>query len=134
MPDIAPVDMFQDVLDFHKKLVPSQVRPLPSWPSYDVMLLRGKLIQEEYQELLLAISEPDFAKIVASSLDLVYVLLGLLVAMGVDARPVWQAIQTANMAKEGGPMREDGKVLKPEGWTHPSVAHIIADQTNRLDG
>lgn len=136
MPDIEPkkTDMFQDVLDFHKKLVPDQVRPLPSWPSYDIMLLRGKLIQEEFQELTQAISQPDFAKIVDSSLDLVYVLLGLLVAMGVDARPIWQAIQEANMAKAGGPIRVDGKVLKPEGWTHPNVAHIIAEQSNRLDG
>jgi predicted HAD superfamily Cof-like phosphohydrolase len=134
MPDIQPKDMFQDVLDFHKKFVPDQIRALPSWPSYDIMLLRGRLIQEEYGELVEAMAVPDFAKIVDSTLDLVYVLLGALVAMGVDARPIWDAIQTANMAKEGGPTRPDGKVLKPEGWEPPPIVKILAAQTTRLDG
>jgi hypothetical protein len=29
------------------------------------------------------------------------------------------------MAKEGGPVREDGKVLKPEGWLPPDLHSVF---------
>ena len=128
MTDKQAPDMFQDVLEFHKKFVPNQIAKLPMWPSYDVMLLRGKLIKEEIEELISAFDDADFEGIVDGTLDLVYVLIGTLIAMGVDARPVWDEIQKANMAKEGGPMRADGKVLKPEGWTPPDIVGVLSRQ------
>lgn len=129
MPDEQAPDMYQDVLEFHKKFVPNQMAPLPMWPRFDVMRLRGKLIQEEMKELVEAFDDADFEGIVDGSLDLIYVVLGTLVAMGVDARPVWNEIQKANMAKEGGPMRPDGKVLKPEGWMPPDIVGVLSRQT-----
>lgn len=128
MPDVQTPDMFQDVLEFHKKFVPNQIAKLPMWPSYDIMLLRGKLIREEIEELIKAFDNADFEGIVDGSLDLVYVLLGTLVAMGVDARPAWQEIQRANMAKEGGGLRGDGKVMKPEGWVPPDIVGVLSRQ------
>lgn len=128
MPDVQTPDMFQDVYEFHKKFVPNQIARLPVWPSYDIMLLRGKLIREEIEELIKAFDNADFEGIVDGSLDLVYVLLGTLIAMGVDARPVWNEIQKANMAKEGGGLRGDGKVMKPEGWTPPDIVGVLSRQ------
>ncbi len=128
MPDVQTPDMFQDVLEFHKKFVPNQIAKLPMWPSYDIMLLRGKLIREEIEELIKAFDNADFEGIVDGSLDLVYVLLGTLIAMGVDARPVWREIQRTNMAKEGGGLRGDGKVMKPEGWVPPDIVGVLSHQ------
>jgi predicted HAD superfamily Cof-like phosphohydrolase len=133
MPDITPGrDPFQDVLDFMKDKAPMRIRALPSWPAYDVMIRHGAMVQEEYNELVAAMGQCDFAGIVDGALDLVYVLYQLLIGMGVDARPIWQAIQEANMSKL---VSEDGsKVMKPEGFVPPDVSGIIAAQTNRLNG
>lgn len=46
----------------------------------------------------------------------------------IDLPDVWEAVQAANMAKEGGGTREDGKILKPPGWQAPDIAGILADQ------
>ena len=31
------------------------------------------------------------------------------------------------MAKVGGPIREDGKRLKPEGWEPPNITKVLLD-------
>ena len=127
-------DMFQDVLDFHQKLVPQQVRGLPSWPSYDIMLLRGRLVQEEFSELVDGIQNADFIGIADNIADCIYVLIGMSIAMGIDLREVWKVVHAANMAKEGGPSRPDGKVMKPEGWKEPDVVGVITNQKNFITG
>jgi predicted HAD superfamily Cof-like phosphohydrolase len=40
---------------------------------------------------------------------------------------VWKEVHRSNMAKlEGGVRkREDGKILKPEGWTPPDVEGVM---------
>jgi predicted HAD superfamily Cof-like phosphohydrolase len=38
------------------------------------------------------------------------------------------------MAKAGGPKRADGKQLKPEGWTPPDLAPILAEQERERRG
>jgi hypothetical protein len=60
--------------------------------------------------------------------DAIYVLIGAAITYGIDIRPVWQAVHAANMAKEGGATREDGKVQKPPGWQPPDIAGILAAQ------
>ena len=57
--------------------------------------------------------------------DSIYVLIGMGGEMGLDLSEVWRRVHVANMAKAGGPVREDGKRLKPEGWTPPDVEGAI---------
>ena len=38
---------------------------------------------------------------------------------GIPLRPFWREVQRANMDKVGGPVRADGKRLKPPGWQGP---------------
>lgn len=38
---------------------------------------------------------------------------------------VWDEIHRSNMAKVDGPVRDDGKILKPEGWVPPDVAGVL---------
>lgn len=53
-------------------------------------------------------------------IEQIYVLIGTLVAMGIDFWPLWAEVQRANMAKAGGPV-VNGKVTKPEGWQPPDI-------------
>lgn len=56
---------------------------------------------------------------------------------GVDAMHVFAEVHLANMRKlgpDGLPIRrEDGKVVKPEGWKRPDIQRVLDDQTRRFD-
>lgn len=114
-----------------------------SWPMNITDLerqLRIDLITEEFDETidaLLLLGNPGIspgrelaliAKVADGAADLMYVLLGTTLAFGIDMTEVWDEVQRANMEKTLGPVREDGKRLKPEGWQEPQVERIIRDQ------
>lgn len=61
--------------------------------------------------------------------DIIYVAVGAAVTMGVDLDPFFNEVQRSNMAKAGGEVRADGKRLKPEGWTPPDIAGVLARET-----
>jgi predicted HAD superfamily Cof-like phosphohydrolase len=124
--------VFLDVEAFNRKLAPRQVRESPQWRDQDIMDLRWRLIDEEVNtELKQAFERRDLVELVDATLDSIYVLAGLLTAVGVKGQPIWDAIHRANMRKEGGEMREDGKVLKPEGWKHPNIEEFLQEQGQR---
>lgn len=60
-------------------------------------------------------------------IDLLYVTIGSLLAMGIDMWPLWAEVQRANMAKLGGTV-VDGKLLKPEGWQPPDIEGLLRKQ------
>lgn len=60
--------------------------------------------------------------------DLKYVLEGSNLAFGIDGAPVWDEVHRKNMEKASGPMRADGKRLKPPGWTPPDIDRILREQ------
>jgi len=123
------MDWYKDVLDFHKKF-DSDIGESPSIPSPDVKKLRIKLIKEETKELKDALQKKDIVATADAIVDLLYVTIGTAIACGIDPRPVWDEVQKANMAKEGGGKREDGKIMKPAGWQEPDVKSIIEEQQN----
>jgi len=57
------------------------------------------------------------------------VVYGTALEMGIDLEPHFNEVHASNMAKRGGPVREDGKMLKPEGWLPPDINGIL--QTGR---
>lgn len=97
--------------------------------------LRLNLIDEEHSELFEAWSDGHFAGMVDALADLVYVCYGMAIEMGVDLDEVIEEVHRANMAKlgpDGKPIyREDGKVIKPEGWQPPDIIGIINMQKER---
>jgi len=124
-------DWYWDVMCFHHKLCPARIgTEVDLVPMYegDYRHISAKLISEEMVELDVAWRKNDFPEVVDGAIDLIYVILGLLVACGVDPRPIWDAVHASNMAKEGGETRADGKVLKPPGWTAPDVAGLLKKQ------
>ncbi len=44
---------------------------------------------------------------------------------GIPLEEFWKEVQRANMAKVGGPVRSDGKRLKPPGWVGPNHLPLI---------
>lgn len=70
----------------------------------------------------------DLPNLLREQVDVEYVLAGTVVEFGVDGGPIAREVHEANMRKRGGPRREDGKPLKPEGWRPPDVAARLRDQ------
>ena len=119
-----------------KQLVPET----PQVPSPEVQEMRLSLIEEEVTELQDAYAAGDIPEIVDAGIDLAIVALGA----ALDAAPAQavllclRAVLNANEAKvdpETGELtlREDGKILKPEGWESPDIAAILrlySDETS----
>jgi len=84
----------------------------------DDVILRFRLIDEELEELEIAIEEQDgVPEYVAKELtDLLYVVYGAGITWGIDMDKAFKLVHESNMSKldeNGKPVyREDGKVLK----------------------
>jgi predicted HAD superfamily Cof-like phosphohydrolase len=84
------------------------------------------LIREEYNELFVANNEDDRLEMLDALIDILVVTIGAIHSMGADAEGAWKEVMRTNFAKidrETGKVRkrEDGKVLKPLGWTPPDL-------------
>lgn len=123
-----PQDWFADVLLFTERLSPEFVRRTPSGVPVKESELRVDLMVEELAETLDAIKVNDLPKIADGLADLIYVAIGTAISYGIDLRPVWAAVHTANCKKVGGSKRPDGKRLKPIGWKPPDIEGILAKQ------
>lgn len=124
---------YAQVREFHKAFN-HPVKDKPIMLERQRLLDRVKWTQEELQELLDAQTVTDQADAI---IDAIYFLLGTLVEMGVQPQPLFDIVQNTNMAKlfpDGKPRyREDGKVIKPEGWVAPEplLAKEIERQINK---
>jgi len=89
-----------------------------------------KLIDEEHQELLEATLAEDSVEQLDALIDILVVTIGAIHSMGADAEGAWKEVMRTNFAKvdyDTGKVRkrEDGKVLKPQGWTPPNLEPFI---------
>lgn len=121
-------DVFSDVLEFHREMAPHLIGSVPAVPEAGSARLRLRLLAEEYEELERAIFAGHLPGIADGIADLIYVAIGTAIGYGIDMRPVWEAVHRANMAKAGGPVRDDGKRGRPPGWQHPDIASILESQ------
>lgn len=116
----------RDVHQFHYACgIPIGESEDPKLLEKNRMKLRKELIKEEGKELRNAYEDGDMVEIIDGSVDSIVVILGGLVEMGIDLDPFWDEVHRTNMAKKDGPMRPDGKQLKPEGWTPPDLAGVL---------
>jgi predicted HAD superfamily Cof-like phosphohydrolase len=140
----------RDVLEFSR----ATGGTVGAWPDVRDRELRARLIAEEATETLSALGfdtyvevwqpfstakEREVAKferpgnvdlpaLADGIVDTIYVLIGTAIAAGFDLAPVWDEVQRANMAKVDGPVREDGKRLKPPGWRPPDIEGVLRRQ------
>jgi predicted HAD superfamily Cof-like phosphohydrolase len=88
------------------------------------------LINEEHQELLEATLTDDRVEQLDALIDILVVTIGAIHSIGADAEGAWKEVMRTNFSKvdiKTGKVRkrEDGKVLKPIGWTAPNLGPFI---------
>ena len=84
------------------------------------------LIKEEFEELQEAVAANDRVEQLDALIDILVVTIGAVRAGGFDGEGAWREVMDTNFAKidpATGKVRkrEDGKVLKPEGWKPPDL-------------
>ena len=91
-----------------------------------------KLIKEEYEELQEAVADEDTVEVLDALTDILVVTIGAIHSIGADGEGAWNEVMRTNFAKidpDTGKVRrrEDGKVLKPEGWQPPNLKPYIGE-------
>lgn len=145
---------YQDIKDL-MKLYGQEVKTKPEIPDEKIVKLRVDLIYEEViKELLYNMGywqiieslppnkdedeqgiilhktyrKPNLSEIADGIVDSIVVLLGAACAFGIDIQPLWDIVHQSNLEKANGPVREDGKRLKPEGWKPPDILGELRKQ------
>lgn len=127
-------NFYNDVKDFHIAFG-QKVADYPQFPDEGDRLLRKRLLAEEYEEYMNAEFDDDLVEIADALADIIYIACGTAVSYGIPLDKVFAEVHRSNMAKlvDGKPIyREDGKVLKPEGWTAPNIKGILDDEFKNL--
>ncbi|APU89020.1 HAD hydrolase-like protein [Virus Rctr197k] len=145
------------VRDFHRVMD----APAPDRPKLDLSTyrfeLRAKLILEEALEFIDACGcfaevtpdddddghymtvdgpheTPNWSEMIDALCDIMYVTVGAAIEMGIDLQPFFDLVHEANMKKAAGPVREDGKKLKPPGWQPPDIQGLLTTMLEKQDG
>lgn len=92
--------------------------------------LYKRLVHEELQEWSEAIAHDNEVEEFDAVLDTIVVLIGYGLSRGWPMVEGWQEVMRSNLAKidpATGQVRrrEDGKILKPEGWMEPDLEKIL---------
>lgn len=92
--------------------------------------LYHNLIVEEYSEYIAARNANDDAEIIDACFDMIWVIVGYMQSRGWDCEEIWDEGAMSNLAKidkvTGKVIRrEDGKILKPEGWKPPNFKKFV---------
>lgn len=126
-----------------------EVKTKPEIPDEKTIELRKSLCCEEFHEMMEGMgvifspddnlsdlndafyfpreNNVDLVKLADGIADLIVVVLGTAHAFGIPIEKVWNEVHRTNMEKLKGPVREDGKRLKPEGWQPPNIKQILLD-------
>ena len=96
----------------------------------DLAELYKKLIKEEVEEFWEAEAASDDAEQLDACFDMMWVIIGYMKARGWDCETAWDEGARSNLIKidpTTGKVirREDGKILKPEGWKPPNFAKFV---------
>lgn len=131
----------QLVGDFHEKMglpnpaffsIFSSLKKQGRTKLLKTLKLRKKLILEEHREVqkelnqLLSGESNSAVALMKELADLLYVVYGAAVELGVDLDDVFLQVHKDNLAKlwpDGKPrFDEDGKVRKPDTYVHPNIS------------
>ena len=93
--------------------------------------LYKNLIEEELTELNEAIEDNDNVEKLDALVDILVVTVGAINSLGANGQGAWDEVMRTNFAKIDSATgkvrkREDGKVLKPDGWTGPVLSPYVS--------
>lgn len=99
-------------------------------PSDENIDLYYNLIQEEYDEYIDAVETGNNVEQLDACMDMIWVILGYCYMKGFDIKSAWEEVANSNLNKidkKTGKVlrRDDGKILKPEGWKPPNLSKYV---------
>ena len=121
--------MVTSLLEFNEAFdIPKLDRP--GLGTEEMIELRIKLLREEVEEYAEAARAGDMVEVLDALADIGYILAGTVINHGMQHifDDAFNEVHRSNMAKlvDGKVIRrEDGKVLKPEGWQAPQLAQFL---------
>jgi len=120
--------VFTDVAVFLKAV--GQETPSKPQMVSDQALLYQMLIKEEVGEFWEAVETSDDVEQIDACFDMMWVIIGYMQSRGWDCENIWDEGAKSNLSKidpVSGKVirREDGKILKPEGWKPPDFTKFV---------
>lgn len=85
---------------------------------------RIALMEEELGEFYNGFTNRNMLEMIDAIADLLYVVLGTAVELGVDIEPFFDEVHRSNMTKVGGHKRDDGKWIKPDDYSPANLSLI----------
>ncbi len=120
---------FENVRIFMKTFG-QEVKEKAEFPSEKITSLRFDLINEELNELKIAIKNKDIKEIADALTDILYVTYGAGHAFGINLDKCFEEVQSSNMSKlgeDGKPIYNDkGKVMKGPNYFRPNLKKFVA--------
>ena len=117
----------QSVYDFHAKYG-SLINTKPTIPDLKTLILRARLICEEAAEFLAAASKEDIVEMADSLADILYVVYGTAVTLGINLAPIFAEVQRSKMTKDGGGKDSGGKIVKGPNYDPPNIKKELEKQ------
>lgn len=114
------------VQDFHIKYC-HFIGMQPSLLPNDLLKFRINLCKEELDELIQSFDKNDFIGIVDGIGDLLYVIFGLCVCLGIDIEPIFEEIHRSNMTKDISNERIS-KPIKGKNFSLPNIKEELNKQ------
>ena len=106
-----------------------EVKTKPSFSTDKINSLRYDLIEEELEELKVAMKNKDLLEVADALTDILYVTYGAGHAFGINLDKCFEEVQNSNMSKLGEdnkPIYNDtGKVMKGPKYFKPDLTKFI---------
>ena len=107
-----------------------EVKTKPSFSTDKINGLRYDLIEEELEELKIAMKNKDLLEVADALTDILYVTYGAGHAFGIDLDQCFDEVQNSNMSKldeNGKPIyNEAGKVMKGPKYFKPNLNKFLS--------
>lgn len=92
------------------------------------LLVRAHLMQEELAEFSRAAANQDLVGMTDALADLLYVVLGSGVTLGIDLEPAFAEVHRSNMTKPTKRVGDGHHPAKNGGYTPPALEPILEEQ------
>ena len=107
-----------------------EVKTKPSFSTDKINSLRYDLIEEELEELKIAMKNKDLLEVADALTDILYVTYGAGHAFGIDLDQCFDEVQNSNMSKLGENGRpiynEAGKIMKGPKYFKPNLNKFLS--------
>tara|TARA_B100000767_G_scaffold164697_1_gene154345 strand:- start:484 stop:825 length:342 start_codon:yes stop_codon:yes gene_type:complete len=106
-----------------------EVKTKPCFSTDKINSLRYDLINEELEELKIAMKNKDLLEVADALTDILYVTYGAGHAFGIDLDKCFEEVQNSNMSKLGEDSKpiynESGKVMKGPKYFKPDLTKFV---------